>query len=98
MPTLGYCSNVPDRPNITIDIEGVTRLYLTGPDLIPVRDLTVLVFHFHDPLYSFRFADSDSDSDLNMKIGWLLANKISIFSVQINGMKTFYELYPYSRY
>ena len=48
LPTLGY-SDIPDMPNVTIDIDGVTKLLqrinpskATGPDLIPMHVLKLL--------------------------------------------------------
>ena len=45
LPTLGY-SDIPDLPNVTIDIDDVTKLLqrintskATGPDLIPMHVL-----------------------------------------------------------
>lgn len=74
LPTLGY-SEIPDMPNVTIGIDGVTKLLqrinpskATGPDLIPMRVLKDAASAILHPTYA-SFSNTQSTLSLSQLTG-----------------------------
>ena len=82
LPTLGY-SDIPDMPNVTIDVDGVTKLLQrintskgTGPDLIPMCVLKEAASAIA-PYLCFIFQESiDTES---VPADWKHANIIAVY-------------------